>query len=400
MRIRSGPLVALAAAAVLAGCTSSIAGTPRPGLTPVDISTLKTGPYTPEPTAYTPAINDPADVRMIEARRMLGYLAHPSDIDGDISVLGAVHLFATPRAPFDQHVLPEKYRPVTVENNLLAGVYVSRINESLRSRKKLIVSVLRFPTEAAARKAADDFDRITDDEPGRHPVPVEGHPEARATSADDITAVSFTARGPFAVIINVGVPQPDRAALGTLFQKTLERQSALLEHLTPTPLDDVLDFPIDPDSIMRRALPRAPDFSDPFFDDVDFGAVDPTAQLHFERNPVQIEKVFQDSGVDLIGRRGGIIYRTRDQPAAFSLQTALLAAGKNDEELPTPPGLPDVRCLRLDEVDPVRDYDELCAVVYRRYVAVVVSKTPPTGRVSPLLYQRAAAQYAILAKSE
>lgn len=385
--------------AVTVGCSSTVTGKPQPGLTPVNLAALKTGAYTPEPSEYDPDITDPADVHLIEAQRMLGYLVHPADIDSELSVVGDVRFFKIPETPFIYHVLPEKYRPALVDNNMLAGVYVSRINENLRSRKKLIVSVLRFATDAVATKAADDLDRITYEGDDRHPIQIQGHPDARASSANDITALSFIAKGPFVVLTNTGVPQPDQSALARILQTTIDRQFTLLDQMTLVPWDDILDTPVDPDSIVRRTLPKAPDYSDPFFINDDFGAYSPAAQLHFERNPVEVAKAFEETGVDLVGRRAGVVYRTRDLSAAFRLQVALVVAGKNDEVLDSPPGLPDIRCLRLDTEDPVRSFDSLCAVVYGRYVAVVVSKTPITARIDHTLYQRAAAQYTILAKS-
>ncbi|MET8775655.1 hypothetical protein ABZV58_11585 [Nocardia sp. NPDC004654] len=401
MKVRRGLLGLLAVTATAAiGCSSSITGTPQPGLAPVDVGSLNTGSYAKEPTAYEPRVSGPGDVKAIEARRMLNYLVLPTDIDSALTVIGDVELFSYPEDPFVTKILPEKYQPVTIDNKLIAGAYVSRINPDLRQRKKLIVSILRFPTEQDSRKAADDFDRITNADSVRHPIAVEGHPDARATSADDVTAVSFLAKGPFVILTNVGVPQPDQAALAGVFKKTIDKQIELLGQLRLTPLDDILDAPLDPEGIMRRALPKATDGTDPFFVEYDFGALEPAGELHYERNVVEMQAAFRENGVDLVGRRGGITYRARDLPAAIRLQSALVRLGRNDEELAPPPGLPDARCVKLDTTDTIRDYDLFCAVVYGRYVAIVVSKARLSGAIDPALYQRAAAQYAILAKSE
>ncbi|WP_156371325.1 DUF7373 family lipoprotein [Nocardia arizonensis] len=398
MRFRRG-LLALFVAATVTGCSATISGTANPGLTPVDPATLRTGAYVPQPTAYTPKLYTINDMRLIEARRMLGYLVHPASIDADLTQVGDVRFFDAADSPFTQKTLPDEYRPATIDNNMLAGVYVSRINENLRSRKKLIVSVLRFPTDATAAKAAEDFGRIAAN-PQTHPLTLDGHPEVRASSRDDSAGLAFLSRGPYVILVNAGVPQPDRAAVTQVLLTTVERQLTLLDQLKPTPWDDVLDLPLDTDSIMRRALPKAPDYSDPFTTDSDFGVYTPAAELHFERNPVQVKKAFDDGGVDLVGRRAAVVYRARDLPAAFALQSALMIAGRNDEILDSPPGLPDVRCLRLDTRDFVRNYDEFCTVIRGRYVAVVVAETPIAARVDINLYQRAAAQYAILANSE
>ncbi|MGW4736708.1 DUF7373 family lipoprotein [Nocardia xishanensis] len=384
-----------------AGCSTSIVGHPLPGLTPVDISTLKTGAYSPEPADYEPSsLSTKDDLRRIEAQRLINHVVHPFDIDSELTQVGEVHLFHIPEAPFIREVFPENFRTAIVDNNMLAGVYVSRSNGNTRAHKKLNIGVLRFPTPTASAKAAEQFDQATNATPGRHPILIDGYPQAKASSGDDITALSFVAHGPYVILANPGIPQPDNAALSNVLKRTLDQQIDALDHQTPPAWDDILDTPLDPDSIMRRALPKAPDYSDPFVFDQDFAAYQPAGELHFERNPIEVEKAFEESGVDLVGRRGGVVYRTRDLAGAFRLQSALVHTGKNDEELEPPPGLPDARCVRLDKIDANRNFDELCAVVYGRYVGVVVAKSRLSGRVDYTLHQRAAAQYAVLAKSE
>ncbi|MGW0248728.1 DUF7373 family lipoprotein [Nocardia goodfellowii] len=402
MRVRRRVLALFAMASVAGvGCSSAtIAGNPQPGMTPVDLAVLKTGAYSPEPSAYDADIDSPGDLRSIEARRLLNYVVHSHEIDPEIDELGDVELFYDGESMTTSETFPEKYRPAAVDNKLIAGAYVSRINGNLRSRKKLIVSVLRFPTEAASRKAVIEFDQIANVDPGRHPIPVEGHPEAKSSSADDITTIAFASHGPYVVVVNAGVPQPNQSALSSLVARTLTLQTARLDQQKAIPLDDILDLPFDPDSIMRRALPKAPDYSDPFVSDRDFGPYEPAGALHFERNPAEVKKAFDEGGVDLVGRRGGIVYRARDLAGAFRVQTALVKTSREDEEISAPPGLPDARCVKLDATDPVRNFNELCAVVYGRYVAVVISASTMTGLRNPNLSPRAAAQYAILAKSE
>ncbi|MEV6135766.1 hypothetical protein AB0L63_06815 [Nocardia sp. NPDC051990] len=401
MSMRGGFVTLLMVGAMAsASCAGSVTGHAGPGLTPVDPKTLNTGPYKAEPTAYEPDITSSADVRSIEAQRLLNYLTPSYEIDSDINVLGDIKVFFDGNQLAESNTFPEKYRSAGVDNNLLLGVYVSRINENLRSRKKLIISVLRFPTDTAAMKAANDFDSTTNSDPGRHQVPITGHPDAKTSSTDDVTGISFLAHGPYVVMTNVGIPEPNQAGLTEVIRKTLDKQIARLDQTQPTPLDDILDLPVDPDSIMRRALPRASDYSDPYIYDWDFGPFQPTGELHFERNPAEAAKAFDESGVDLVARRGGIIYRTRDLSGAFRLQSTLTKAGKNDDVLDPPPGLHDARCVKLDKTDPYRLFDGLCAVVYGRYVGVVMSKMLSSARVDHALYQRAAAQYSILAKSE
>src|SRR6478609_6033855 len=139
MRYRGGFVALLAAAtAASVSCSTTVTGQPGPGLSPVDVVTLKTGAYTAEPTAYAPDITSIPDLRLIEARRMLNYLVHPFEIDSEISVTANQTLMANADSMISEKSFPELYRPVATDNNLLAGVYVSGTNGNLRSRKKLI----------------------------------------------------------------------------------------------------------------------------------------------------------------------------------------------------------------------------------------------------------------------
>ena len=183
-------------------CADSIHGNPQPGMTPVDLTKLKTGALDTEPSAYEMRLTSGAkNVRYIEARRMLNFLVHPFDVDGDITDVGYVRLFADADSMTADGALPEDYKPVAEKNKLLAGAYVSRTNGSTRATKKLIISTLRFPTPADATNAANDFDRTTFERSSReqrerHPIPIKGQPEARATSADDLGALSSCRTAP------------------------------------------------------------------------------------------------------------------------------------------------------------------------------------------------------------
>ncbi|WP_433757233.1 DUF7373 family lipoprotein [Nocardia sp. CA-135398] len=398
--------VAMLAVALIAGssCASSVDGKPLPGLAPVDLSTLKTGAAATEPSPFKlrTSSNAAQSVRFIEARRMLNYVVHPFDVDRDLTSVGFVKLIADATSMTADGALPEIYKPVGENNNLIAGAYVSRSNGNLRSQKRLIVSILRFASDVDSKNAADDFARITTEQRERHPIHVEGYPDARATSADDLSANAFQPHGPYVIAISAGIPQANQDKLAETIKKTIDLQIPALDRQKPVPVDDLLDLPLDPDGIMRRAAPKAKDYSDPGFSlyDEDFGSFEPSGILHFERNPIEVRKAFEEGGVDLIGRRASTVYRARDLAAAIRLQTALTEPDKNDTVLDPPPGLGDARCLRLDSKDLNRQYSSFCAIVYDRYVAVVISSFPELARVDRRLEERTAGQYSILAKSE
>ncbi|MFI1240414.1 DUF7373 family lipoprotein [Nocardia salmonicida] len=401
MKLRTRLLMlAVVGTVAAAGCASTVQGAAVPGQAPVDISKLKLGSFSPEPTSYgLPESSKPEDVRRHESNRMLNFVIPATDVDPEINALTGVETFTVPSDPFRSPVLPDKYRPAMFDNKLVAGVYVVRTNGNMRSLKKLIISVLRFPTVQAARKAGDQMVHASPEEPTQG-FAVEGHPDVLASSKDWASGVAYVTRGSYLVIANYSQPQPDEAKVKASVTKALDLQLTEMAELTPTPFEDVLDIPFDPDGIMRRALPEASDYSDPFSSDIDYYAYEPSGHLHYERNPVVMKQAYADSGVDLIGRRAGIVYRAQDLAGALHLQSALVTLGKNDEEIDPPPGLMDARCIQLYEADVLRHYNLMCAVIRDRYVGVVLAKAKAGGRVDPGLYERAAAQYAVLAKSE
>lgn len=387
--------------AVVAGCGSSISGIPTRGAAPVDVSNLKIGSYSPQPTRYdTTDIGEPRQVRELEARRMLNFVVPSIDVDPEIDELLAVETYTDASGPFSTPAMPEHFRPALSDNNLLAGVYVVRTNGKLRGTKKINIAVLRFPTDAMARNAFDQMGRITkeQEQPVRE-LPIEGRSEAFVSTEDGSSGRAIMTRGPFMIMISAAVPQPDESALSASLKKAIDLQITEIDRLQPTPWEDVLDTPVDPDGIMRRALPLSSDGNE-LLTDVDFYAHQRTGQLHYERNPAVMKAAFLDNGVDLIGRRAGIVYRARDLDSAFRLQTALMTLREGDEELSAPPGLVDARCIRLYTADPERKQNQLCAVVRGRYVGVVGDKPGLAGGISPALYERAAAQYAVLANCE
>ncbi|MFE1593165.1 hypothetical protein [Nocardia sp. NPDC058705] len=401
MKLRTRLLMlALVGALATAGCAATVTGHALPGMFPVDLAKLKLGSYSPEPTPFgLRDFADASDVRRLEAQRMLNYMIPTTDVDPDIGELTGVKTFTSPSDPFTAEALPEQYRAALTDNKLLAGTYVVRTNGSPRRLEKLLMMVLRFPTDQAARASGDQMFEVSRRD-AAHTFTVDGHPNARASSKDWSAGIAYVTKGPYLVVANYGLPQPDETTVKSHVKKALDLQLAKMSELSPTPFEDVLDVPFDPDGIMRRALPAASDYTDPFGNDLDFYAYGPSGQLQYERNSALMKQAFADTGVDLIGRRAGIVYRAKDLESAFRLQTALTTLAKNDEVVAAPPGLPDARCLRLYEPDPLRKYDLMCAVVRGRYVGVVVAKSKLGATVNPGLHERAAAQYTVLAKSE
>ncbi|MFE6923336.1 hypothetical protein ACFVAV_20065 [Nocardia sp. NPDC057663] len=260
---------------------------------------------------------------------------------------------------------------------------------------------MQFATDAEATRVADEFQRITLESSPRQVVKIPDRPNARASTESESTVDSWEPRGSYIIWTRVKTPTPDLSGAVATVKKTVDMQIRSLDNFKPIPLDDVLDSPLDPENIMRRAAVRdSRDGVGISRSQEDFGPFEPVGILHFERFPAEARKKFEETGVDLIGRRASTVYRTRDLASAFRLQTFFATPGKNDIILRSPPGLADAQCIRLDIADSSREYDALCAVVYDRYVAVVTAKSISTGEIESSLLERAAAQYAILKKCE
>ncbi|RDI52655.1 DUF7373 family lipoprotein [Nocardia mexicana] len=404
-RKRIGALAAVAVFSVLtSACGASSSGHAIPGMTPANTAKLNIGPYAGAPSDYEPEISMSSDVFPIESRRLMGILISPDEIDPEMSKLAETKIIEDSSSIFDDTsgVLPSSFKPVAERNHLIGGAYTARSNGSRRSEKFLAVAVMRFPTDSAAQAAAAEFDQDTyGRSPNRHPIPIDGHTtNTHSGSSTDAVGTVFAAHGPHVIVTSLTIPKPDQAALGVGLKKVLDMQVARLNTTQPTAPDDILDLPQNPAGIMRYALQLPDKIYDASLTENTVGYYDPAGDLHFERDATGLRKAFAENGVDLVARNDGVVYRTRDLESAFKLQAALTRLGRDDEEVPNPPGVTDAHCIKLDDKEPIRDHTFICAVVYGRYVGVISAQSKLSGAVDPAFYQRAAAQYSILTKSE
>ncbi|MFD4433588.1 hypothetical protein [Nocardia sp. NPDC058497] len=389
------------------GCAAPISGQAKPGMTPVDLAALQTGATVTEPTTFELKYSDTAkSVRLIEGRRLLNVLIPSIDVDPELTMRVTTRVFADGTDMSKDDGLPEMFKAAVTENNMIAGVTASRTNGSVRDTKGLHMSVLHFATAQDSKNAAAAMYQVsTTGERPRQPVTIPGYSEANGSSGNGTAVSAFQAHGPFVIVVSVSQETPDSAGLATKIKKALDLQIPALDKYRLIAPDDLLDVPLDPEGIMRRATGKSPS-GDPWgmsYHEEDFGTFEPSGILHFERNPAEARAAFEEAGVDLVGRRYSTVYRTRDVESAFKLQNVLAKRGKSDSELTPPPGIADAQCLRLEVPDPNRGYNGICVLVYGRYVAVVMSLASLSRaslEVDPILQERTAAQYAILKKSE
>ncbi|MFI6871658.1 hypothetical protein [Nocardia sp. NPDC050406] len=378
------------------------AATPEPDAAPEpssDPATLEVGPFPKSPSDFRPAFDSVDEVYNIESRRMLNYLANPFDVDPELPVLAKVAVLEPNSQTFSATgALPAAWLPIAQRHRMIGGVLTGRTNGSLRAAKSMTLAVLRFPSEQAARSAMDEFSSAGE-QPGRAPIRLD-IPDARAFTIADTQGQAFTVSGGYVVVGRATIAQPDATAVSDRLTSLMRAQLSAMRDLVPTPLTEILDLPRDRDAMMRLALPKTADseLSDTLSTEL-YGLYDAAARLHFEQDAGLMRKVFADTGVDLVAHHVGTVYRARDHGAAVRLQEALTVLGRNDELIANPPGIPNARCMRLYDDEPLRDQDFRCAVVYDRYVAVVGAQTLGAARMPQTFYQQVAAQYSILTQA-
>lgn len=398
--LTSAAIVALASAAT--GCDGSIEGKALPGMTAVDLEKLDYGDFPNEPHDYVYTTSrTSADVYRIESRRMLSYLVSPFEVDKDMSLLESTRLLEVGRS-FDDEILPKAFEPVADQHHMFAGVSTRRSNGSLRAHKGMSIAILRFPSENAAQAAANDFDRVLGETaPDRKPLTIPGHSDAKA-STREMKGYLFKNSGQYVIVSSVTWPKADPHSIAQTLAGLLDQQVPKVEALQPTRPNDILDLPTNPDGILRLAVKSAKTYATDLSaqNDAFEGSIfDVAGARHLDVDAARMEHVLTEAGVDLVAHIEGTLYRTRDLESAFHLQSALAQLGDLDQEVPGPPGIADARCVSRDEHHPVFDTNTECIIVHGRYVARIISWGRGGGRIDPLLYQRTAAQYAILSKA-
>ncbi|WP_280406923.1 DUF7373 family lipoprotein [Nocardia carnea] len=382
------------AATTAASCSQTVAGHPGPGMNPVDLTRLEYGTFPTEPTPFEMEISTDWDIYSLESRRMFGYLVSPYAADPDLRFLLETEMLRDGTDTLNDMTPPE-FEPIAKQNFFVSGVATRRSNNSPRNGKDTVIALMRFGNDQYARTAAAEFNSWTEARsPGRQKIEMTGYPDTYAgISADQQRGQLYAAHGPYVILAAIEAPATEAIRMGDRLRRVLELQSDALNDLTPTPLDDILDLPTDPDGMMSLPLP------DQYQDSAAFGyhgAYPAAAYAHFEYDAQAIPD-YNAYGVDLVARNDSIVYRTAGVPQAFALQTVLTRPGKYDKEVEGPPGLPDARCVERDETPPMFD-PFVCVVVYDRYVALVddisIGNLP-----SPELFQRTSAQYSILANS-
>ncbi|WP_131816693.1 DUF7373 family lipoprotein [Nocardia salmonicida] len=420
MLFRIARIFAVATMAIGAtGCGSVVTGTETAG--EVDVRTLDVAKYPVEPIdtiyEYSPSMRTS---QLLAAYRLAGSMALGTDIDPEFKY-GAGSALTSPGIA--TLYLSKATREVLQDNKMLYGwasgstdkvdydVMSNRAADNSISdlqRERLSASfsgitVLQFADDETAERAAKDmsnadFAVAANDNKS---ISLPNYPTATSHHRPGVTTLGSTlAHGRYVIYIHVGVREDDVAQLTALAEKAYRTQISLLDKLPALSPADMLRLPPDPEGMLRRALnPK----TSPTLDELEYFTLDRIGYYQANRKQQLNDSLYAETGADRFTRSWGTeLVRTRDEEAAETLRDKVIELlVPSSEFADSPPQLPDTKCAkntdpRLNDkfVDTGERKRFLCAVQYRRYVAIVDANQIQDA------HQRAAAQFALFANSQ
>ena len=395
----------------LVGCQSTTPGTavptPGPSATTVNLSLLDPGryPITPRP-ALGNADSEQAG-RLVEGRRMAGYVVGPWQVDPDLIA----------RLSTDVAVIEDlkQVGAAVLWPPILAGAFglpfivgfVSQRRSSTGAspQKSLRNAVLRFADAGSASAAAQGFfdqamhmPRTPDvtpivTEPERA-VPIPGHPDAKGA------LLTFLEGNQTMQELNVATSHGDyvliqvvRCAAGPdcqaqLAAHILDLQLPLIDGFKPTDPAQFATLPLDPTGLVARTLPLRADQTS----STSGAAYELSGALQFEDNPIKVGPELTAASVDYVSVDQTTIYQTKDPASAEKLAQTygdVVSAMPGAESAAGVPGLPQSHCVRIAGPGGLVPH-HWCLATAGRYMVKTIARQVETAQ------QQTAAQYRIL----
>ncbi|MBV9091134.1 MAG: hypothetical protein JO044_14750 [Mycobacteriaceae bacterium] len=345
-RVPFSPVLAAALVAVVAGCTSTVAGSViSPSRGGTDAARPDPGNYPAKPASPYGNADSPAVGAVIEAHRMAAEVVVPNEVDPALTKPSWFNTGTLGMPDVLSIDIPSPGPQIAAAHHVLFGFSTCRVSAGPVDRQMLINVVLRFPDPPAATAAAAELaDRVPPPVPG-HPVPIQNHPAALAATYDapDFhAAASFLPHGPYLLYQYAQSPQGTDAA-ARLIATTLDLQTPRIDAFRPTDPARFPDLPIDSIGFLNRVVP--PDNG--VKGTADFGAYQPQAALHFEAD-ANARQLYGAGGVDAVAILRTTVYRARDPVSAQQL-AAMAAADTAVQPGAAPaagvPGLPSAKCF-------------------------------------------------------
>lgn len=402
-------VLAVVATAVIAGCSGTVPGTAvteRADPAAVNPAALNTGSYpiTPQPPLGNASTYDVG--RLIEGRRMASYVVGPWQVDPSLTraeATGASVIINRDRLGL---VLWPPMMARTPLLPLIVGFVAERKAADTKDPTSLRNVVVRYADPAAAAAVAAgmatgaltmpvDTGVSTEPIPTEpiRPVPIPGHADvngALLTRHDGTQVIQelvvASAHGPYVLVQDVQTVQdPDRAA--ALAGETLDLQGPLIDKFQPTDPGQFLTLPLDPTGLVARTLPIKPAQATTMSN----AAYDPAAALQLEDDPIEAASALTEASADVVSVGQTTVYQTKDPDSARRLAQLLgdeTAKSPGAAAVPAVPGLPQSRCIRIDDSGLVSRH--WCITTVGRYAFKAAARQLDNSQ------QALAAQYRIL----
>ncbi|WP_227984261.1 DUF7373 family lipoprotein [Nocardia spumae] len=391
-------LTAAVATSVACGSDSDAAEVTDPA---VDLTQLDIGAYKDKPVDLGLPKNMYV-ARFMEANRLASVLPLPYEVDPKLTVgsSSGTHAFLDVGPQFH---LSSMFRWLHEENfndavkNYVGGfTTMGSSNESYSLSYELASSVLLFGDADSARNAAGELSKTQFYDDGQiDPTTLAKYPDtvARWQPAQQRLA-TWTATDRYVIVTivdnyeNSQLGISDLPSLTDLAEKSIGATIDRMRKFSPTPVDQLMKVPVDPDNVRGLALPRPEGDS---FENVP-GTFDLHGAMQLADQPKEIEALYRENGVDRVAFGAGELARAKDRAAAQRILENRTHPTKFMHPVDSPKNLPNAVCLKYKGPETnVRFY---CHVRHDRYTAIVWSQQLRDAQ------QRISAQYSILANSK
>lgn len=254
-----GVLASSALLAGVAGCGSVVAG--EAVRAKPDLSGLSVGNYPTEPIDYGTAKDDEA-ARYREGQRLGDYVAIPFEADPVYMkrLLGTGGPVVMDRRDMQSLVINDTFDEIAPD--LVAGwVHAWGSEGEIGATQVISIAVLMLPdaTRAEAVAAALEHDDFTYNVDNR-PVQIPRYPHSKAHRRPGIASLgSWTSHDRYVVFVKYE-DFSGKSELADMVEQTeslLDVQMPLLNEFEPTPADQLENIPLDPDGVLRLALPKS-----------------------------------------------------------------------------------------------------------------------------------------------
>jgi hypothetical protein len=388
---RPAAAVLAAAAVLLVGCTSTDDHAAEPTgksggdaaqSAQVDPAALDTGSY---PTTPAPEFGRATQETIldVDGQRLAEFTVVPFEIDPELTSVKMPTMVMRSGKNLGV-VLSDAAGDIAHNHQMLYG-YVSTATtpttKTTDPSRSVVQAVMRFnnPDDAAATAREIHQNLLTVDDGtgletaeniGILPHTLASTGQTNFSAGPEVSVNAFTPHGNYLLYTWAKAPAAEKDWTAKAVAKALSLQEPLIDQFpaTPTRAQNGGQSPelpmIDQDKILIYAIPE--DDAQAQLGD-DMAAYGPRGMAHRSTNPPLTYKVLTGAGSEHNAVYKTTVYRAKDDAGAHNILTEfhndLLAEGFT--AAPTPPGLPDAKCVTKDTVNGTQDY---CMVANGRYV--------------------------------